>query len=74
MSSAETGLSTPSGAERRSRLRRYQAQLLERMHDAQSGAAAAGRELGVQFGASRCLLDLTPVSYTHLTLPTSDLV
>jgi twitching motility protein PilI len=51
----------PSNAERRSRLRRYQAQLLERMHDAQSGAAASGRELGVQFGASRCLLDLTQI-------------
>ena len=53
--------SVPSNAERRSRLRRYQAQLLERMHDAQSGAAASGRELGVQFGASRCLLDLTQI-------------
>lgn len=53
--------SAPSNAERRSRLRRYQAQLLERMHDAQSGAAASGRELGVQFGASRCLLDLTQI-------------
>jgi twitching motility protein PilI len=61
MSSAEPGLPAPTGAERRSRLRRYQAQLLERMHDAQSGIAAAGRELGVQFGASRCLLDLTQI-------------
>ena len=51
----------PVGAERRSRLRRYQAQLLERMHDAKSGNHAAGRELGVQFGASRCLLDLTQI-------------
>ena len=49
-----------TGSERRSRLRRYQAQLLERMHDAQSGNAA-GRELGVQFGGSRCLLDLTQI-------------
>jgi twitching motility protein PilI len=52
----------PKGAERRSRLRRYQAQLLERMHAAQSGAVAAGRQLGVQMGAVRCLLDLTQVS------------
>ncbi|SFV09706.1 chemotaxis protein CheW [Pseudoduganella namucuonensis] len=51
----------PTGAERRSRLRRYQAQLLERMHAAKSGEAAAGRELGVQLGAARCLLDLTQV-------------
>ncbi len=50
------------GAERRSRLRRYQAQLLERMHAAQSGAVAAGRQLGVQLGEVRCLLDLTQVS------------
>jgi twitching motility protein PilI len=52
----------PKGAERRRRLRRYQAQLLERMHAAQSGAVAAGRQLGVQLGAIRCLLDLTQVS------------
>lgn len=50
----------PSGSERRSRLRRYQAQLLERMHEAQAGSAA-GRELGVQFGGSSCLLDLTQI-------------
>jgi twitching motility protein PilI len=50
------------GAERRSRLRRYQAQLLERMHAASSGALAAGRQLGVQLGAIHCLLDLRQVS------------
>lgn len=66
MSGAETALPAteapkPGGAERRSRLRRYQAQLLERMHDAQSGNSTAGRALGVQFGASRCLLDLTQI-------------
>lgn len=60
-SPAEGPGTAPSNAERRSRLRRYQAQLLERMHDAQSGAVASGRELGVQFGASRCLLDLTQI-------------
>ncbi|GAB2850391.1 hypothetical protein GCM10027277_18220 [Pseudoduganella ginsengisoli] len=48
--------------DRRSRLRRYQAQLLERMHAAQSGALASGRQLGVQLGTVRCLLDLTQVS------------
>jgi twitching motility protein PilI len=52
----------PKGAERRNRLRRYQAQLLERMHAAQRGAVAAGRQLGVQLGEVRCLLDLTQVS------------
>lgn len=52
----------PQRADRRSRLRRYQAQLLERMHAAQSGTVAAGRQLGVQLGDVRCLLDLTQVS------------
>ena len=52
----------PKGPDRRSRLRRYQAQLLERMHAAQSGALASGRQLGVQLGTARCLLDLTQVS------------
>lgn len=54
--------SEAKGAERRSRLRRYQAQLLERMHAASSGAMAPGRQLGVQLGAARCLLDLRQVS------------
>ena len=52
----------PDGAERRSRLRQYQVQLLERMQAARSGAATSGRELGVQIGGQRCLLDLTQVS------------
>ncbi|NRR33049.1 chemotaxis protein CheW [Oxalobacteraceae bacterium] len=54
--------SAPDGSERRSRLRQYQVQLLERMQAAKSGAAAAGRELGVLVGERRCLLDLTQVS------------
>ncbi|MES2261463.1 MAG: chemotaxis protein CheW [Pseudomonadota bacterium] len=63
-SAASEHLPAPAaaGAERRSRLRRYQAQLLERMHAAKSGAAVAGRQLGAQFGAEHCLLDLTQVS------------
>lgn len=51
-----------AGAERRSRLRQYQVQLLERMQAARSGAAVGGRELGVLLGGRRCLLDLTQVS------------
>lgn len=51
----------PDGAERRSRLRQYQVQLLERMQAAKGGAGIAGRELGVQAGALRGLLDLTQV-------------
>jgi twitching motility protein PilI len=49
-------------AERRSRLRQYQVQLLERMQAAKSGAAVGGRELGVLLGGRRWLLDLTQIS------------
>ncbi|NYE61831.1 twitching motility protein PilI [Duganella sp. 1224] len=48
--------------ERRSRLRQYQVQLLERMQAARSGAAEGGRELGVRLGGRLCLLDLTQIS------------
>ncbi len=48
--------------ERRSRLRQYQVQLLERMQAARSGAAVGGRELGVLVGGRLCLLDLTQIS------------
>ena len=46
-------------ANRRTRLRDYQAQLLERMQAAQSGAAQAHHQLGVAIGAGRYLLELT---------------
>ncbi|WEF31193.1 chemotaxis protein CheW [Pseudoduganella chitinolytica] len=58
---AEGDDSAPGGAERRSRLRQYQVQLLERMQAAQSEAVATGRELGVLIGARHYLLDLTQV-------------
>ncbi|MFC0167024.1 chemotaxis protein CheW [Pseudoduganella danionis] len=51
--------STP---ERRSRLRQYQVQLLERMQAAKTGPASTGRELGVMIGGRHCLLDLTQIS------------
>ncbi|WP_317202200.1 chemotaxis protein CheW [Janthinobacterium sp.] len=51
----------PDGAERRSRLRQYQVQLLERMQAAGSGAVDRSKRLGVMLGARRCLLDLTQV-------------
>lgn len=54
--------STPAGPERRSRLRQYQVQLLERMQAAKTGAAVGGRELGVLIGGRPCLLDLTQIS------------
>lgn len=49
------------GGERRSRLRQYQVQLLERMQAAQGEAVAVGRELGVLIGERHYLLDLTQV-------------
>jgi twitching motility protein PilI len=52
---------TDSG-ERRSRLRQYQVQLLERMQAAQGAETAAARELGVLAGARHWLLDLTQLS------------
>ncbi|MHA4867883.1 chemotaxis protein CheW [Duganella sp. PWIR1] len=48
--------------ERRSRLRQYQVQLLERMQAAKTGATESGRELGVLIGGRLCLLDLTQIS------------
>ena len=62
MASHDRPTPTPPAAERRSRLRQYQVQLLERMQAAKTGAAAAGRELGVLLGGQRCLLDLTQIS------------
>lgn len=49
------------GTERRSRLRQYQVQLMERMQAAKTGAAGSGKELGVLLGQRRCLLDLTQI-------------
>ena len=49
----------PDGSERRSRLRQYQVQLLERVQAARHGAASGSKELGVLIGGQRCLLDLT---------------
>src|SRR5471030_1923759 len=51
-----------AGPERRSRLRQYQVQLMERMQAAKSGAPQSGRELGVLVGGRLCLLDLTQIS------------
>jgi twitching motility protein PilI len=66
----------PAG--RRSRLRDYQAQLLERMQAARSGSGARTQRLGVAAGAGRYLIDLTeageivplaPVTRVPLTRP-----
>ena len=55
-------MSGSAPTERRSRLRQYQVQLLERMQAAKTGAAEGGRELGVMIGGRLCLLDLTQIS------------
>lgn len=55
-------MSGTAPTERRSRLRQYQVQLLERMQAAKSGATESGRELGVLIGGRPCLLDLTQIS------------
>lgn len=49
------------GADRRSRLRQYQVQLLERMQAARNGETAGVRELGVLIGGRYCLLALTQI-------------
>jgi twitching motility protein PilI len=46
-------------AGRRTRLRQYQEQLLERMQAARANTGASVNQLGVQIGAQRYLLDLT---------------
>ena len=52
---------TPDGANRRTRLRQYQVQLLERMQAARNNAGARVNQLGVMIGQERFLLDLTQV-------------
>jgi twitching motility protein PilI len=66
------------GAGRRTRLRQYQVQLLERMQAARTNSGARVNQLGVLIGAERFLLDLTqageivpipPVTVVPLTQP-----
>ncbi|MFL6659699.1 MAG: chemotaxis protein CheW [Massilia sp.] len=66
------------GAGRRTRLRQYQVQLLERMQAARNNAGARVNQLGVMIGQERFLLDLTqigeivpvpPVTVVPLTQP-----
>ena len=49
----------PDSAGRRTRLRQYQVQLLERMQAARNNATPRVNQLGIQIGAERYLLDLT---------------
>jgi twitching motility protein PilI len=55
---ADTGFKKPDATARRTRLREFQAQLVERMQTARSGEDAHLRRLGVVIGESRWLLDL----------------
>jgi twitching motility protein PilI len=68
----------PDGASRRTRLREYQVQLLERMQAARSNTGARINQLGVMIGNERYLLELTqageivpvaPVTVVPLTQP-----
>ena len=52
---------TSDGAGRRTRLRQYQVQLLERMQAARNNAGARVNQLGVMIGQERFLLELTQV-------------
>jgi len=58
---AERDHAVHDGAERRSRLRQYQVQLLDRMQVAKTNAADHSKQLGVMIGQTRCLLDMTEV-------------
>jgi twitching motility protein PilI len=71
-------LTRPDAAGRRTRLREYQAQILERMQSARTAGGARIHQLGVQVGQERFLLDLTqageivtvpPVTPVPLTQP-----
>jgi len=48
----------PDAGNRRTRLREFQTQLVERMHAAASGTTERSNRLGVMIGQSRCLLNL----------------
>lgn len=58
-SEPQTRLVRPDAANRRTRLREYQLQLLERMQAARNNSNPRINQLGVSIGAERYLLDLT---------------
>lgn len=62
MTASDSGAPAPArvdAAGRRTRLRQYQVQLLERMQAARANTGASVNQLGVLIGARRYLLDLT---------------
>ena len=75
---AHDTLAKPDAAGRRTRLRQYQVQLLERMQAAKTNTGARVHQLGVLIGNERYLLDLTqtgeimpmsPITVVPLTQP-----
>ena len=56
---AQVATTQPDSAGRRTRLRQYQVQLLERMQAARTNTGARVNQLGVLIGTERFLLDLT---------------
>ncbi len=60
--SGGSGLKKADSAARRTRMREFQAQLLERMQAAKSGTDVRISQLGVSIGGARWLLDLTEAS------------
>jgi|SRR6478672_3849561 len=54
----KTAFSKPDAGARRTRLREFQAQLVERMQAVRSGAQEHVSQLGVMIGQRRCLLNL----------------
>lgn len=55
---SEKSLAKPDAQARRTRLREFQAQLVERMQAARTGATPYARQLGVLIGQRHCLLNL----------------
>lgn len=68
---SQSQLVRPDAAERRSRLRQYQAQLLARMQAARTGTGARVNQLGVGIGDERYLLDLTSAGEIVSVAPVS---
>lgn len=63
------GGARPGHAERRSRLRVYQEQLLEKMQAARSGAGASVAQLGLEISGARFLVDLVEVGEIVAPVP-----
>jgi twitching motility protein PilI len=66
---ADAGAARRDPAARRTRLRLYQEQLLERMQAAKNGAGASVAQLGFGIGATRYLVDLAEVSEIVTPVP-----